>query len=102
MAIFEVEAAGKTFEVEAPNIKRAESAARLYVARLRMTEGATAGAVARSEIPSKPMPSDPAFYGDPNSIEAIRSAAQFKADAASAGPSLGILGAGAKSNHGQK
>ena len=95
MAIYEVEAAGKTFEIEAPNIKRAESAARLYVARSRMTEGATAGAVARSEIPSKPMPSDPAFYGDPNSVEAIREASRFSADVASAGPQLQMLGAGA-------
>jgi hypothetical protein len=47
--IYEVEAGGKTFEIEAPNIKRAESAARLFVARSRMTEDATAGAQARSE-----------------------------------------------------
>lgn len=49
MATFEVEAGGKTFEVEAPSMMRAQSAARLFLARQRMSEQAITGAMRRNE-----------------------------------------------------
>jgi hypothetical protein len=51
MPIYEVEAGGETFEVDAPDIKRAESSARLFVARSRMTKAAEKGAAER--LPEK-------------------------------------------------
>ena len=54
MPIFEVQMGGKEFEVDAPNIKRAESAARLFLARSRMSDAATAGAKARSGTDEEP------------------------------------------------
>lgn len=58
MALFEVEADGRRFQVEADSMGRAQGMARLYIARNRMLQQAEEGAQARSVAPA-PSVSEP-------------------------------------------
>lgn len=53
-----------------------------------------AAAIAGAQRRSDPQPSDPEFYGDPKSIDALVQAGKFRGDVAAAPIAAGVIGAG--------